>query len=226
MLTTETQFKNSLFYEYAGNKLVKIYKKNSKHTDPVDVYDPVYEQQLGPIAYGNVNDIDSIAYNSRGMISEIYKWYLNFSLGVVTRMPYVNHYTKFTYMPSNDSLISKIEVMPFVNAPITDPNYNVVNLAEYDLSIKNPLYTSIYNFSFPFYYIDMLPVNTSTGYVDIYMSLSPYLLKQFSAKSLGAYGPQVITYTTTNQKDIANRLITCSSGFSTWGTAGGFSFVF
>jgi hypothetical protein len=214
------------FFEYNANKLSKIYSKTPLETDPVDLYNPDYELQLGPLDWTTkVNNQWSLSYDIKNRISEILFWNVQVNYPVINLVPAASHYTKFTYTISgNDSLMSKIESSNNSVNPTTDPTYNYINLISYDYQAKNPLFQTSALSAYPLLFIDMLQAKTNTSLLSYYVCLNPYILKSFTALVVQFNGPNHELFNATNSFNTNGNIKSSSSDAGIY--SGGFSFEY
>lgn len=205
--------RNAIFFEYSAGKLLKVYTKSTHVLYTFQPYDAVYELQRGPIDYSHMYKIDSLAYDSRGRLGEVYRFLIENSYGAnpegYFRVPGL--YTKFSYMPGSDSVFSQI--VQKENPTISTTLSNLV-IGSYDSSARNPVYKSLKYAVFATY-LDLMPLgyakNSSIGTT---LSLCPYLLKTIGSAS----GGLVVT----NKSDPIGKTLTSA----TYGIFGGGGFTF
>ena len=163
-------------FEYKANRLFKIYYKGPDVREWFEPYDQTYETQLGPISYFKINRIDSITYDSKGRISEVFKMNLerNFNPNPDDYYLVPINYKKITYIAANDSLIQQIISKPNITGSITAG----FGASAYDSSFRNPIYSSLKmaNFITDINLIPLGPENNSDDGIGPYLSMVPYLI--------------------------------------------------
>jgi hypothetical protein len=225
--------RTAYFFEYSGNNLAKIYSKSPLETEPVEIYDPAYELQIGPLDYTTkVNSQLSLVYDAKNRLSEIYSWRVQANYPGIVLNPSASHYTRFSYSTTNDSLVNKIEVNASATALPSNPAYNYIALIAYDPIAKNPFYKLTALPGFPLLLINMLPYDSGNipnpGILNYYVCLSPYLLKNFTALNYYFNSPSHHYYTVINSFHPDGKVFSSTSavGGSPGVFGGGFSFKY
>jgi len=218
--------RTSTFFIYSSNRLLKVYEKMSDVTYSWGTYNPIYETQLGPIDHTTIEQLDSVGYDNKGRIAEVFSYRFDNSYGATPSGYFVNpiEYFKIDYKTTNDSLINKITQKHSYSTPANYPDNFYLTLDSFDYKTRNPFYD---NFKLAFFFtpipIDWTPFHDNSAGTGYFLSFNPYLLKTFSTKE--GYPPYIYnTYQVTNKFDQYGRVTTSLT--ENIFNGGGFSMIY
>jgi hypothetical protein len=195
----QNYFRRARFFEYSANRLAKVYEKNQDFHHGT-TYDTSYELVRGPINYANLKSVDSLVYDVKGRITEIFRFLFVNRNGVTALIP--ANYKKLQYKTDNDSLLQLIINKDSINASFVSS----IPVQEYDLTSPNPMYKHLKMLYFV-NNIDLLPFGVANNFGDIgaLMAFNPYFVKYMFSGSLYPVTNRIIingktysSYTTTN----------------------------